>query len=157
MELLASIGNPPWLCDVGSGGDGLPESVAIDGVECDPFGRTFRIVRQGSLHVLRAEWVDAREDLCDFIPEGRYPVDFEMAHWFTSTYPESPCVSRLTLQSASAEARCILRNISYPVVRGSVAEVREIPRTDLIPLLPASFRLDLPEASRFRALDHAQP
>lgn len=157
MVLLASIGDQPWLCDVGFGGDGLLEPLAMDGAEHEQFGRTFRIVRHGALHVLRAESVDGCEDLYDFVPEGRYPIDFEMANWFTSTYPESPFVKTLTVQSASAEARCILRNLSYTVVRGHVAETREIPRKDLIPLLRASFSLDVPEGSRFRALDDAQP
>jgi N-hydroxyarylamine O-acetyltransferase len=157
MVVLTLIGDRRWLCDVGFGGDGLLEPVALDGELHEQAGLRFRIVEEHQTRVLRAESVDGCQDLYEFVPEGRYPVDFEMANWFTSTHPESPFVKTLTVQSASPEARRILRNLSYTVARGHVTETCEVLRKDLVLLLRAEFGLEVPTTARFRALDDAQP
>ena len=81
------------------------------------------------------------------------PVDFEMANWFTSTYPQSPFVRTLTAQRTTRDVRYLLRYPTYSEVREGVPHTREITRGELLPLLRDVFRIDLPGDTTFHAID----
>lgn len=76
-----------------------------------------------------------------------------MGNWFTSTYPDSPFVRNLTAQRTTPEARHILRNLTYTIVRGNQLDTREITRAELVPLLRDAFGLDIADDARFKAID----
>jgi len=155
MVLVTPIDGQCWLSDVGFGGLGLLEPVAMDGREDRQGDHTYRVATVGELRALQARHADGWKDLYVFVPEARHPIDFEVANWFTSTHPESLFVKTLTAQQATPAARHVLRGLSYTVSRGEVAETVEIRRDALVPLLRETFGLDVPDDARFRGLDGA--
>jgi N-hydroxyarylamine O-acetyltransferase len=154
MVLVVPVAGRDWLADVGFGGDGIAEPLALDGSRSEQDGWTYRLAADGRLHILQRE-AEARrwEDLYAFTTDAVHPIDYVVANWFTSTYPESGFLRTLTAQRVTRGERHILRNLTYTVVRGQRTETREIGRADLVPLLREVFGLDVPEDARFLALD----
>jgi N-hydroxyarylamine O-acetyltransferase len=153
MVLLVPIDGRDWLADVGFGGDGIVEPLPIDGSEHEQDGWSFRAVPEDRLQVLQRRAADGWEDLYAFAREEVYPIDYVVANWFTSTYPESSFLRTLTAQRISRGTRHILRNLTYTIVRGRDSEVRTITRAELVPLLRDAFGLDVPDDATFKALD----
>jgi N-hydroxyarylamine O-acetyltransferase len=161
MVLIVPCDGRQWLADVGFGGDGLLEPLPLDGTVAEQAGVAYRVAEDGGMRVLqrapavragvsesdRAVVQDAGaldwEDLYAVLPDPVHPVDFEMANWFTSTYPRSPF----------GGDRHVLRDLTYSIARGLHTETRQIARADLPPLLREVFGLDVPDDARFRALD----
>jgi N-hydroxyarylamine O-acetyltransferase len=151
MVLTVRIGGDDWLADVGFGGEGLIEPVPI-GSDATPEGR-HRVVVDGRRRVLQmrsqGQWID----LYVILPERIYPVDCEVANWFTSTHPDSGFVRTLTAQRTTRDVRYILRYPTYTEMRGDDMRSREIARHELIPLLRDVFLIDVPPDARFSAID----
>lgn len=154
MVLTVRCEEREFLVDVGFGGDGLVEPLAIDGTVHDQGGVPYRVATARALRVLQRQVAGRWEDLYAVLPDPVYPIDFEMANWFTSTHPRSPFVLNVTAQRITNGTRHILRNLTYTVARGSeIGTPREIMRVELVPLLRDVFGLDVPDGARFRALD----
>ena len=153
MVLVVALDGTNYLCDVGFGGDGLLLPLALDGHPHDEYGRTLRAELQASEVVLQQAQADGWEDLYAFVPEARHPIDFVVANWFTSTYPESVFVKTLTVQRPTPTVRHILRQLTYTVRAKASETSREIDRDELIPLLRETFGIDLPEATTFSGTD----
>lgn len=157
MVLKVVCAGRTWLADVGFGGDGIIGPVAIDGSASEQFGRVYRIINEDRMWVLQVERPGGWDDLYAILPVPVFPVDFVVANWFTSTHPESRFVKTLTAQRSTPEARHVLRNLTYSVHRGDQVESRDIARAELVPLLRDTFLIDVPEDSRFRAVDGSSP
>jgi N-hydroxyarylamine O-acetyltransferase len=114
---------------------------------------TFRIAREGPLRVLQELRAAGWEDLYAFEPAERYPIDFEVSNWYTSTWPESRFVLSLTAQRYTTDARRVLRNLTYTEDRNGSIDTQTIAREDLVSVLRERFDLDVPDDARFRALD----
>lgn len=153
MVLRVSCDGRDWLADVGFGGDGIIEPLAMDGEEVVQAGYRYRVAREGEKHVLQRARGDDWQDLFAILGEPVYPIDFEVANWYTSTHPQSAFVLNLTAQRYRDGARHILRNLTYTVSREGVETTRDIARADLVPLLRDVFAIDVPDDARFRALD----
>jgi N-hydroxyarylamine O-acetyltransferase len=163
--LTLSCEGRDWLVDVGFGGEGLLEPLALDGSSSQQVGSTYRVAPEGPLQVLQRESAGHRagdgdghghwEDLYAISPGIVHPIDLEMGNWFTSTYTRSPFVLTLTAQRIIGDTRHVLRNLTYSIVRGGSVEVRDITRQELTPLLRGTLGLDVPEDATFRALDSA--
>lgn len=153
MVLVVSLGERRWLCDVGFGGDGPVEPVPLDGEEVEQLGDLVRVCDEGSLKVLQFRGGAGHTDQYAFLPDERYPVDFEVASWYTSTHPESRFVVSLTAQRVRADGRHVLRGLTYTTRLGEAAATREVPRAELDPLLRDTFGIAVPPGARFRALD----
>jgi len=153
MLLLVRLEGATWLCDVGFGGEGLLHPVLMDGEAHGQFLNTYRVSMEGGLRVLQSYHHGAWEDLYAFVPEPRFPIDFEMANHYTSTHPESRFLRTLTAQLPGPEVRRILRNRAYAELRGDQAEGRELATEELLPILRETFGIELPEGARFRALE----
>jgi N-hydroxyarylamine O-acetyltransferase len=155
MILSVEIDGEPWLADVGFGGEGLREPVPMDREHAGPApGIAYRVVREGDLRVMQmrraGEWLDQYA----FMPHSVAPVDFEVANWYTSTYPQSPFVRTLTAQRSTPDVRYILRYPAYTEVRASGITDRAIAREELMPLLRDVFGIVLPIDTIFPAIDH---
>jgi len=153
MLLLVRLEGATWLCDVGFGGEGLLHPVLMDGEAHGQFLNTYRVLEDGGLRVLQSYHHGAWEDLYAFIPEPRFPIDFEMANHYTSTHPESRFLKTLTAQLPGPEVRRILRNRAYAELRGDQAEGRELTPEELLPTLRETFGIELPEGAKLRALE----
>jgi N-hydroxyarylamine O-acetyltransferase len=152
MLLIVTLADAPWLCDVGFGGEGLLHPVPMDGESHNQFLNTYRVVEEGGLRVLRSFHHGAWEDLYAFVPEERFPIDFEMANHYTSTHPNSRFLNTLTAQLPGPGVRRILRNRAYAELRGDEVEGRELASEEVIPMLREVFGIEVPEGARFRAL-----
>jgi N-hydroxyarylamine O-acetyltransferase len=148
MVLRVEVRGESWLCDVGFGGDGLLEPVPMDGRELAHGYRTYRVVRKelegepapaGSslalaVLVLQALGMPGTEgwlDLYAVEPRPVYPIDLEVANWYTSTWPESAFVQTRTAQRITPGARFTLRGRTLSIVCGRdgaapEVEVREL-------------------------------
>lgn len=155
MVLQVRVEGRDWLADVGFGGDGLLEPIALDGGSAVQAGVPYRVTPEHSLRVLQRYFAGAWEDLYAVLPDPVYPIDLEAGNWFTSTHPHSPFVLNLTAQRMIGGTRHILRNLTYSTARGTEVHTREIARAELNPLLREIFGIDVGDDVRFRALDGA--
>ena len=95
MVLAVEVDELQWLADVGFGGEGLLEPVAMSGEASIPSsGLIHRVVQEDELRVLQMRRAAGWEDQYAFALQPVYPVDFEMANWFTSTHPGAPSSAR---------------------------------------------------------------
>ena len=155
MVVIVELEGVAWLADVGFGGEGLFEPIRIGSDSLPYAGLVHRVVEDANLRVLQlrrgADW----EDQYAFAFEPVYPIDFEMANWFTSTFPQSPFVRTLTAQRTTRDVRYVLRYPGFSEIRESGIVTRQISRAELMPLLREVFLIDLPEGSVFPAIDQS--
>jgi N-hydroxyarylamine O-acetyltransferase len=152
MLLLVTIEGARWLCDVGFGGEGLLYPVPMDGAAHPQFQNVYRVAEEGPHCVLQSFHQGAWEDLYAFLPEARFPIDFEVANHYTSTHPQSRFVTTLTAQLPGPEVRFILRNRALAAIRGDSVEGRELAAEEIIPTLREVFGLEVAEGASFKAL-----
>jgi len=154
MVLSVIVDGTEWLADVGFGGDGFVEPIALDGTVAVQDGWTFRVSREGRLHVVQRKEQDDWQDLYAFADETAEPIDYVVGNWYTSTHPDSTFVHTLTVQRMVGSTRHILRNLSYGVaVAGAGWQIRPVTRLELVPLLRDVFGLDLPDEVVIKAID----
>ncbi|PWT80066.1 MAG: hypothetical protein C5B57_12855 [Blastocatellia bacterium] len=153
MVLTVLCNDRQWLADVGFGGDGLVEPIAVDSTCVEQAGVVYRVMPEQSLRVLQRQVRGGWEDLYAVLPDSVFAIDFECGNWYTSTHPTSPFVQTLTAQRIVGDSRHVLRNLTYSVQRGQEVMTREITRGELIPLLRDTFDLDVPDGAQFHALD----
>jgi N-hydroxyarylamine O-acetyltransferase len=157
MVLGVRLRDRDYLADVGFGGEGPIHPVPMDGTETIALaGLRYRVISDGDLHVLQmqgAMQLDRWIDQYAFFQQAVHAVDFEMANWFTSTYPQSPFVRTLTAQRSTREARWVLRYPSLTTIRAPESITREIGRHELIELLRDTFHIALPHDTSFPAID----
>ncbi len=153
MLLRVRLGGADHLADVGFGGEGLLHPVPMDGEAHPQFGRAYRVAAEGPLRVLQSKQLMSWMDLYAFEPTPRAAVDFEMGNWYTSTHPASRFLATLTAQRVTEEGRLVLRNLSFTTVKGDQAEERTLEPSEVPRVLRESFGLDIPDGTRFRALE----
>jgi len=154
MVLVVPIDGLDWLVDVGFGANGSVEPLAVDGTPATQDGWTYRVAREGRLHVLQRRERDEWLDLYAFTDDDAATIDYVVGNWYTSTHPDSKFVRTLTAQRMIGDTRHVLRNLSYSVARqGGEWQTRAVPREELTPLLREVFDLDVPDGARFRAVD----
>jgi N-hydroxyarylamine O-acetyltransferase len=157
MVLTMPCEGREWLADVGFGGDGLLEPIALDGGSTQQAGVVYRVATEDAAQVLQRHISGDWEDLYAVMPHPVHPIDLEVGNWFTSTYRRSPFVLNLTVQRIVDDTRHTLRNLTYSVTRGAVVQVQEITRGEVVPLLRDTFGLDVSEDATFLALDSKWP
>jgi len=145
MVLQVEFPDRAVLADVGFGGDGPLRPVELDGRVSEQGGDAYRVVEEGAVRVLQIRRPDGWRDLYAFISDEALPIDFEVANHYTSTWPESPFVTTLTVQLSLPDERRILRGRTLTVRRGGIEAIHDVEDHDLLPLLRESFGLDLPD------------
>jgi len=152
MLLCVLVDSEPWLADVGFGRVGPLYPMRMDQSEAVAQGAwALRVMKEEGIHVLQSREGEGWLDLYSFTTEPQYPVDFEVANHYTSTYPGSPFVHNLIVQRASAQARWSLHN------RELTEESSEQKNTEtvwddaaLLETLREIFDLHFPAGTRFR-------
>jgi len=144
MLLRVTLDAGPVLADVGFGGDGPLDPVPFDGAATEAGGDVHRLEseRAGRL-VLRRRGGDGWIDLYAFGLEPALPVDFAVAHHFTSTHPRSPFVSTLTAQRITEAERLTLRGRTLATRRGAEVSTRELDAAEVLALLTGPFGLEV--------------
>ena len=121
MVIAVEIDGQSWLADVGFGGEGPCEPLAMTGEATAPTaGLAYRVVEEGELRVMQMRRDGAWADQYAFLPHPVQAIDLEVANWFTSTHPSSPFVRTLTAQRATRDVRYVLR---YRPIRKSARQV----------------------------------
>ncbi len=144
MLLRVEVDGRAYLADVGFGGDGPRLPVPLDGTPREQPDGVYRVGREGGgVCVLRDRHAGAWRDLYAFTLTPALTVDFEVAHHYTATHPESVFVRNLTVQRRGARERHVLRGRRYAVERDGGETAREIADGDLGPLLQGTFGLRL--------------
>jgi N-hydroxyarylamine O-acetyltransferase len=152
MLLLVRFGEGDWIADVGFGGEGLLLPVALREREASrQHAWAYRLVREDAAWVLQsrrqAEW----SDLYAFTLEPQHPADYEMAHHYMSTHPNSRFTQTLTVQLTGPEVRHVLRNLELIEDRGDGSASRHLAGDDeRIEVLDRVFGLRFPPGTRFR-------
>jgi N-hydroxyarylamine O-acetyltransferase len=155
MVIAVEIDRQSWLADVGFGGEGPCEPLAMTGEATAPTaGLAYRVVEEGELRVMQMRRDGAWADQYAFLPHPVQAIDLEVANWFTSTHPSSPFVRTLTAQRATRDVRYVLRYPAYSEIRASGSRTREIARVELLPLLRDVFLIELPADTIFPAIDN---
>jgi N-hydroxyarylamine O-acetyltransferase len=158
MVLQVDAGGEPWLADVGFGALGPREPVPTLREEpAAPPGLAYRVVQDGSLRVLQMREQMVWSDQYAFLPQPVEPIDFEVANWYTSTWPDSPFVRTLTAQRSTDDVRYVLRFPVFTEIGSTGIRTRDISRAELMPLLREVFLIDLPDDTAFAAIDRATP
>jgi N-hydroxyarylamine O-acetyltransferase len=152
MLLRVVLPEGAFLADVGFGGDGPVHPIPLaEGSEIWVGAVGHRLRREGGLRVLEGNSAGEWSDLYAFTLEPQYPVDFEMANHFTSTYPRSPFVLNLIAQRSWPERRAFLRNRELVVREGDVAMTTTARDPEhLLEMLATVFDLRFPPGTRFR-------
>lgn len=155
MLLHVETDGAAWLADVGFGGTGPLYPVPLEpGRVSEQFAWSYRVIVADGLSVLQALTAGSWQDQYAFTREPQYPIDFELANYYTSTHPTSHFVQTLTAQRVTPEARYILRNRELLVDRGSQASSRLIAdEEELLQVLLDPFGLEFPAGTRFRPAD----
>jgi N-hydroxyarylamine O-acetyltransferase len=160
MVLKVPADGEAWLADVGFGGVGLLEPIALrDGTIVEQAGLTYALRRGGCVWILSMrdpsliqnphDTTLSMTDLYEFSEEPQTAGDVEVANHFTSTHPDSVFRRTLTIQRSARDGRLVLRGdtltrytggraIDEPVARERVRDVArelfgvELPATPLI-------------------------
>jgi N-hydroxyarylamine O-acetyltransferase len=111
MLLAVEAGGGQWLADVGFGADGLllPVPFRMD-IASPQFAWKYRLVQEGASFVLQSWRQEGWTDLYAFGLEEQHPIDFEVANYYTSTYPESFFRKALLAQLPGPDLRLMLFN-----------------------------------------------
>ncbi len=153
MTLVVTIGGHDYLCDVGFGAYTPLQPVPLSGEAVRQHAWVYRLVPEGSLTVLQWQRDGGWQDLYAIEPGAPDDIDFEMANWYTCTWPESGFVQTMTAQRATPDARYTLRNYTLTEDSRDASFVRTLRRDEIVPVLRGVFGLDVPDGATFRALD----
>ena len=153
MLLLVDVEGEQWVADVGFGGEGLLLPVPFGaGREARHYAWAYRIIEErAGQWLLQSQRDGAWANLYCFTMQPQTLADCVMANHYTSTHPDSPFVSTLTVQLPTPEARYILRNRELFVDRGGGSGTRRVLAGDdeLLDVLAGTFGLHFPAGTRF--------
>jgi N-hydroxyarylamine O-acetyltransferase len=148
-----------WLVDVGFGGDGLLEPIAMrpgQPASQGAGGWEYALAERGdgswALRSLRPEgWLE----LYTFTFEPRWPVDYLVLNWYTSTHPRSAFTHRPVVQKVGDDVRRSLVGSELTAIRpGWARETRTADPAALPEILRADFGIELtpPDAESLQRL-----
>jgi N-hydroxyarylamine O-acetyltransferase len=105
MALRVHADGVAHLVDVGFGPSMIAPMSLRDGVLVDQAGWLHRLTEDRGYWTLEKRTGDCWERLYAFDESPRRPIDYEMAHRYTSTHPASPFTSRLMVMRVADRIR----------------------------------------------------
>jgi N-hydroxyarylamine O-acetyltransferase len=141
MTLEVEADGRPWLADVGYGGWGLLEPVPLVDGDSSQFSWRYQIRQEDGAWVLAAWQNGGWQDLYVFTREACLSVDYEPPNFYVSSHPESIFRKVIIAQRPTPEARYILRNREFMVVRGDDTTTRTIGVEQVLGVLAEHFGL----------------
>ncbi len=147
MVLKVDIEEDAWLADVGFGGYlfAAPLRFAPDVEQPTAFG-TFRLQRSDFICTLQLKLASDWQDVYRFTVEPQFPIDQEVANWFTATHPNSRFRNNLLIERLTPQARVSLFNtrLTHRHADGKVEEIVLTTPGELVHALAADFQLESP-------------
>ena len=149
MLFLAEVDREQWICDVGFGGDGLLHPIPFrPGETAAQFSWRYRIVQEGSVYVLQSWRPEGWLDLYAFGLDPAYPIDYELANYFTSTSPTSIFRKMLRVQLPGPDvSRLLINHTLSERTDTGVTEVKVPDGDGLLEVLESRFGLALPKGT----------
>jgi N-hydroxyarylamine O-acetyltransferase len=159
MLLEVAAAGEPWLADVGFGGTGPLRPLPLTAGRVVEHGRwAHRLTEEAGTWVLQLRRPEGWFDLYAFTREPQYPVDFEVANHYTSTYPASFFRHQVLAQRLSPEERVTLYGRDLTVECDGELRTRTIADADdLRQTLAAVFGLEVPADIALPLPDAAAP
>jgi N-hydroxyarylamine O-acetyltransferase len=157
MLLAVEADGRQWLADVGFGGDALLHPIVwLPGETASQFAWQYRLTVESPGYVLQTWRADGWIDLYSFTMEEQYPVDYEVANYYTATHPNSFFKKQLMVHLPGPEARVTLfgRRLMERRPEGS-SEVVLADDAAVLETLAARFGLHFPEGTRFPLVETA--
>ncbi len=151
MLLVVDAGSERWLADAGFGADGLLHPVWFRPGEISAqFSWKHRLIEERPNYVLQSWSLDGWVDLYSFGMEEHYPVDYEVANHYTSTYPGSVFRRMLLAQQPGPDVRTML--VNRTLIERTASGSTETPvgdNAELLETLSARFGLHFPAGTAF--------
>lgn len=146
MFLMVEVENSQFLTDVGFGGMIPAEPLRFEtGLIQETPHITYRITENTEGFYLEYLKENHWKTLHTFDFQNQFPVDFQMANWYTSTYPDSHFRHQLSVARAGKDRRFGLRNnrLSVHYVNGET-ETKELSTVkEIMDVLENIFKLKL--------------
>ena len=147
MVLKVDLDAAAYIADVGFGGHLLaaPLQLVADVEQPIQSGR-LRLLQADPFFTLQARIASAWRDVYRFTLEPQFPIDHEIANWFTSTHPNSRFRNSLMVQRLTPDGRIGLLNkrLTRRHADGRTEEVTLAGPAELGQTLATEFRLELP-------------
>jgi N-hydroxyarylamine O-acetyltransferase len=141
-----------WLADVGVGALSPTCALRLDTEAEQPTPHEpRRIVREGALLFHQARLGEGWVDVCEFTLEEMFPIDREVASWFTSTHPQSHFRHRLVAARAldgGGRVTLLNRELTIRGGQGAATRLLETP-AELLAVLAEHFSLHFPPGTQF--------
>jgi N-hydroxyarylamine O-acetyltransferase len=152
MFLTVALDGRTWVLDPGFGGYGPLVPLPLEnGREVVNGSDAHRMVHRDGEWMLEARINGVMTPLWTSTLEAQYPIDFALANHYVSTFPESPFATRLMIRALTPEGRVSVMNRDVTVLRGGVADKRQLAdRRELRRLLVQYFGFDLPAVESLR-------
>lgn len=151
MALRVDVDGRPWLADAGFGGSGLMTPLALDTQEVQHTRyEPRRLVAHGRNLLQQVQIAGAWSDIYVLYPDEAFPIDFEVANWFTSTHPSSRFRQNLMAARADGTRRFSLLNRDFTVrqTNGSAEKRTLRDPQDLLEVLASAFGLEFGPGTR---------
>lgn len=149
MLLRVAMPEGALLADVGFGGLTLTAPLRLEaGPQQETPLEPHRLVNDDGEFLLEAALDGAWTPLYRFALTPQLPIDYEVANWFTATYPTSIFTNNLMMARPDRDRRYALLNRNLTIrPRRREPERRELANAaELGEVLRSCFRLDLPDA-----------
>lgn len=152
MILKVDTAEGAYLADVGFGGIGLIEPIAIDSPEIQHQAyEPRRIIKNETSLTQQVYLKESWHDLYQFEPKLAHPIDLEIGNWFSFTHPQARFKRNLLVALADDHKRILVNNNSLTTrMHGKEPVTRQIATYhDLIDTLAREFGLEFPADTRF--------
>jgi N-hydroxyarylamine O-acetyltransferase len=151
MLLAVQADGRRWLADVGFGGDALLHPVPwLPGETAEQFGWKYRMMVEAPGYLLQTWRAEGWVDLYSFTMEEQYPVDYEVANYWTSTHPNSFFRKKLLVHMPGPDMWVTLVNRRLIERRPEGSSEALLPDdAAILETLAERFGLQFPEGTQF--------
>ncbi|MBD5778957.1 arylamine N-acetyltransferase [Pelagicoccus sp. NFK12] len=151
MILRVETEHGPQLADVGFGGVGLVEPIALDHrapqhLDFEPR----RIVHRDKHLVHQIKLGEEWADVYQFIPEAVAPIDLDIGNWFSFTHPKARFRNSLLVAQLKETGRIIIADTEFIERdwRGNATRTQIKSQAELQSILSEQYRLQLPKDAK---------
>lgn len=115
--LIVTIGGQKYHVDVGFGGQSPTAPLLFEpGLEQETPHESYRLIkREAGYYLLQTKVKGEWKHMYRYTLQQRFPVDYKVNNWYTSTHPDSHFTKGLTAARAGDDCRYVLSNNKFKV------------------------------------------